>query len=244
MTAMILTIPKIATYNFAYAASHPQCDAPVILRFLGEGASIVSGMSVLQADRYFHGGAGHIEDECRGILGPGEEKDGHDHDHHAEDHPEASPFNVLFRMSDALRVTEHIHLEGNNIKEIVPWLYYAAELDPHNIQAYLLIGYWVGDRMGKVDEAITFLRKGLRDNPDSWEINAELGRLYFQRIKDYKTAAMYLTRAEKLLRKAPHDKFQERYVLSLLAYSYKALGQDDEALPLYKRLNELFPNEV
>ncbi|MDP8299579.1 MAG: hypothetical protein P9L88_06735 [Candidatus Tantalella remota] len=247
LLAMSLIVPKIDGYYSTCAVANAEYDAPVLVRFLGEGASIVSAMSVLQADRYFHGGAGHIEDECRGILGPvGAETKEEDpgHMHYVKDAAETSRFNILFRMSDALRVTEHIHLQGDDIKEIVPWLYYAVELDPHNIQAYTLIGYYVCDRLGKVDQGIAFLRKGLKKNPDSWEINADLGQIYFKHVKDYEKAAVFLSRADELLKTTRHDKFQERYVLTLLAHSYVELGREADAQILYRRIKELFPDAV
>ena len=40
-----------------------------------------------------------------------------------------------------------------------------------------MAAYWLRD-MGKVREAEAFLREGLRNNPDSYEILFELGRLY------------------------------------------------------------------
>ncbi|MGB2599666.1 MAG: hypothetical protein WBB86_05035 [Candidatus Omnitrophota bacterium] len=235
---------KVDVYNQAYAIDQPMSDVPVFMRFLGEGRSIVSSLSLLQADRYFHGGAGHFSDEHKEGFAIAERE--HTACEHPDEHilPEASPFNVLFRISREIGVTEHVHLQGDQVKEIVPWLYYAAEIDPHNVLAYTLTGFYLCDRLGKIDQGIAFLREGLRKNPDSWEINAELGRVYFQHLKNYKIAAQYLSKAWVLLQEVPHDKYQERYVLSFLAVSYEALGRGSDALPLYRRLNELFPNDV
>ncbi|MCK4852570.1 MAG: tetratricopeptide repeat protein, partial [Candidatus Omnitrophica bacterium] len=88
---------------------------------------------------------------------------------------------------------------------------------------------------------VSFLREGLTNNPDSWKLNAELGRIYFKHLKKYESAIRFLTRARDLLQEAPHDRFEERYVLSFLAYSYEALGRADEALPLHRRIAQLFP---
>ena len=244
LIAASLIAVRIDVYNQAYAAGQSVSDAPIFMRFLGEGKSIVSGLSILQADRYFHGGVGHFSDEHEEGFAIAERD--HKACEHPEDHvlPEASPFNILFRISRQMDVTEHVHLHGDQMKEIIPWLYYAAEIDSRNVQAYVLTGYYLCDRLGKVDQAITFLREGLRKNPDSWEINAELGRIYFQHVKNYEAAVQYLSKAQILIQESPHDKFQERSVLSLLAMSYENLEQGSEVLPLYKRLNELFPNGI
>ncbi|RKY42753.1 MAG: hypothetical protein DRP85_01720 [Candidatus Makaraimicrobium thalassicum] len=244
LTSTILIVPEIDIFNHAYTAGRPAYDASFFLRLLGEGKSIVSNLSILQADLYFHGGAGHFHDEHRDGLAIGEREE-HlapvEH-RHEKGRSAISPFNVLFRISEETEVTEHVHLHGDQLKEIIPWLYYAAEIDSHNVLAYTLTGFYLSDRLGNPDEGIAFLREGLRNNPDSWEVNAEIGRIYSQHLGNYTAAVRFLSRAWGLLQKVPHDRFQERYVLSFLARSYEALGQGSAALPFYRRINELFPD--
>jgi len=235
---------KVDIYNQAYAVDHSTSDVSFFMRFLGEGKSIVSRLSILQADRYFHGGVGYFDDESEGGLAIAERYN--EDDEHTEDQvtSQVNPFNILFKISREVDVTEHIHLQSSQIKEIIPWLYYAAEIDSHNVTAYVLTGFYLCDRLEKVDEGIAFLRKGLKKNPESWEINADLGRIYFQHIEDYEVAIQYLSKAWELLQIGPHDKFQERYVLSYLTRSYEALGMETDAVPFYERLNTLFPNSI
>jgi tetratricopeptide (TPR) repeat protein len=236
---------KIDTYNHAFSANLPTHDIPIFLRFLGEGRSILSNISILQADLYFHGGAGHFHEEHKDGLAIGERGEDHGEEEHEDEYeeayPEVSKYNILFRIAEKTKVTEHKHLKGDQLKEIMPWLYYSTEIDPHNVLAYTLAGYYLAERFNKVDEAIKVLRRGLKNNPDSWQINAEIGRIYYQDLKEYDSALMYLLRAKKLIDKTPHDKFEERYVLSFLALTYKELGQKEEFNSLHKRINELFP---
>lgn len=217
-------------------------STPVYMRFLGEGRSIVSGMSLYQADRYFHGGAGHCEPE-HGALAISKRE--YDHEDHHEVHAVKEPlrWGPLMRLADEVALTEHKHLKGKEVKEIVPWLYYAAEIDPHNITAYTLSAYYLCDRLGKAKDAIVFLREGLANNPDSWELNAEMGRIYFEHVENYEAAVHYLIRARELIGSSPHDKFQERYVLSFLAESYDALGEGERARELKEQIGSLFPEE-
>lgn len=239
----VLISSSVDAEYHSYLASHKVYDVPVVWQILGEGRSIVSNLSILQADLYFHGGAGHFyEEHQHGLALAGAGKGEEDEEHHAEKAvAPVSPFNVLFRISRAIGLTEHKHLHGADVKEIIPWLYYAAKLDPNNIQAYTLTAFWLGDRLGKVEEAVAFLKEGLSNNPDSWEINAELGRIYCQHIKDHAAAKRYLLRAKELISSAPHDRFQERYVLSWLAETDEALGDRIDALPIYERIKVLFP---
>jgi len=241
----VIIAPAVDADLHAYLVARRVFDMPVLWQLLGEARSIASNMSILQADLYMHGGAGHFFEEHGGGMAVVGAAAGEEHEHeHGGKKPEASPFNVLFRISDAVRVTEHKHLEGSRVKEIIPWLYYAARLDPNNVTAYSLTAFWLGDRLGEVNEALAFLREGLVYNQSSWELNAETGCIYFQHVKDYRLAERYLSRARELQAGAPHDKFQERYVLTLLAATYEGLGRDRDALAIYEGLKTLFPKDT
>lgn len=83
--------------------------------------------------------------------------DGHDHAEHEDNHGAPT---------------------GGSVREILPWLRVAAELDPNRIQTYVVGAFWLRTRVNKPKEAETFLREGLRENPDSPAILFELGRIY------------------------------------------------------------------
>ena len=237
-------VPRIGAFEYETSIAQPAADGSILFRFLGETRSIISSLSILQADLYFHGGVGHFFEEHEHGFGVAETPKGAEvyKEPEIEPRPYISPYNVQPYLSEEISVTEHVHLEGDQLKEIVPWLYYAAKTDPHNVLAYTLTGYYLTFKLDKTDEAIEFLREGIKNNPDSWQVYAEMGVIYFQKLEDYAKAVRYLETAKKLLDKSPHDKFQERYVLTFLAESYEDLGQKDKALPLYKRLHELFPD--
>jgi tetratricopeptide (TPR) repeat protein len=238
---LVIFAPVIDVYNHTFLVGRGLDDAPFYLKLLGEGQSIISAISVLQADRYFHRGIGHKDDDHGHIDDNDEHVDVAGA--HGDGIPQAEGKNIFFLIPEQIGVTEHMHLDQYQVKEIIPWLYYAVKMDPHNVGAYVLTSYWVIDRLGKTQEGIRFLREGLKNNPDSWEINAELGRVYFQDTKDYAAAVRVLTRARRLLADSKHDKFQEREVLSFLAYSYKALGKKEDARAVFLSLSQLFPDD-
>ncbi len=245
LAAMILLAPAIDTYDQGFMLLYKRSDVPVLWQVMGEARSIISNLSLLQADLYFHGGIGNARDEHEGAFAFVERGADHDHEKclHGEITHDTSPYNLLLRLSDEISITEHFHLKGDQLKEIVPWLYMASETDPNNVLAYTLTGYYLAYRLDKVEQALAFLKKGLMNNPDSWQINGEIGRIYFQKVKNYYASSRYLSRAKVLLEKAPHDKFQERAILAYLALSYERLGEDQKALPLYHRLDDLFPDQ-
>jgi len=73
---------------------------------------------------------------------------------------------------------------SDNLREILPWLKLSANLDPDNPQTYTVTAFWLRDRMHKTAEADAFLHEGLRNNPDSYDILFELGRLYDESYHD------------------------------------------------------------
>ena len=93
------------------------------------------------------------------------------------------PRDWIERFGRHFMITEHTHLEGNKESEILPWLKLSAELDPQKIETYTVAAYWLRD-LGKIKEAERFLRQGLLNNPESYEILLELGRLYYENHHD------------------------------------------------------------
>jgi tetratricopeptide (TPR) repeat protein len=73
---------------------------------------------------------------------------------------------------------------SDEVREILPWLKLATELDPQNVQNYTVTAYWLRRRMHKNAEAKQVLLEGLRNNPGSCDILFELGRLYAESNHD------------------------------------------------------------
>jgi len=221
-------------------------DNSVSEKVFGEGKSILSFLAIMQADLYFHGGAGHFFEEHAGGLSL-TEKNGHMHAEDEKDvHEQENHLSMnrgLISLGEELAVTKHVHLEGEEAKEILPWFYFATKIDPRNISAYTLGSYWLADRMKKRKEGLALLKEGLLNNPDSWEINAELGRLYLVYEKKYLSAFRLLARAKQLLSGIQHDRFQERYVYSLYAEACVEMGKFDEAEAAYVYLKDKFPED-
>src|SRR5260221_640921 len=74
--------------------------------------------------------------------------------------------------------------DNSEVREILPWLQLSAQLDPNTIRSYTVGAYWLRERMGKTAEAERFLREGLRENPGSYEILYELGRVFDENHHD------------------------------------------------------------
>jgi hypothetical protein len=199
-----------------------------------------------------------------------DEADGHsDHDHEAatttgEPHKEAAhedhdaaheqamnflgpPSDIFERFGRRFMITEHAHLEGGDAREILPWLKVAADLDPHRIETYTVASYWLRNRLKKPAEAEKFLREGLKENPDSYEILAELGAVYYQNLKETARArnvwelALKKWDVQESGKKEP-DTLGRVQILDHLALLEETEGNYSAALDYLKKAQPLSPS--
>lgn len=103
----------------------------------------------------------------------------HAEDEHMKSMALGAPRDWIERFGRNFMVTDHLHMESGQEREILPWLKISAELDPQRVDTYTVAAYWLRT-LAKTNEAQQFLREGLRNNPDSYQIMFELGRLYQQ----------------------------------------------------------------
>jgi tetratricopeptide (TPR) repeat protein len=79
---------------------------------------------------------------------------------------------------------------------LAPLLDVATTLDPNLIPAYHFGAFFLSEKQGgagRPDLAVDLVKKGIAANPNDTQISADLGFLYYMRLKDYqKAAAAYL----------------------------------------------------
>ncbi len=163
-------------------------------------------------------------------------------------HAEATsgPDDWIARLAARFEPDRHVHLEGGREKEMLPWVRLAVEMDPHNVDAYTVGGYWLR-QLGKAKEAEAFLREGQRQNPDSHQIDFELGRVYEFDLPNPRLAArLYELAADKWVRanegvKEPNlVEFAE--ILGRLGKVQEKRGELDAALRAYTLLQKVSKN--
>jgi hypothetical protein len=71
----------------------------------------------------------------------------------------------------------HLHIAGSNVKEMMPWLWVAIEMDPHNVDLYLVAAFWLAGDGNRPDLADEILRLGQCEIPFSYQIQLERGRI-------------------------------------------------------------------
>lgn len=86
------------------------------------------------------------------------------------------------------------------------------------------------------DLAIENYKKAIEFNPNFFEANFELGKIYYS-MNDYKNASKYLTNASNL-------QVENVEALSLTAECYKMTGHADDAIIIFEKILEQEPNSA
>jgi hypothetical protein len=79
---------------------------------------------------------------------------------------------------------------------LAPLLDAATTLDPYLVPAYHFGAFFLSEKQGgagRPDLAVTLVKKGVAANPNNTQLSADLGFLYYMKLKDYdKASAAYL----------------------------------------------------
>lgn len=172
----------------------------MIAALMGDSRRLFANHFFIQSDVYLHGGyypsifdnREEFPHAAAKQAGARENRDRHDGDEAGRHEDEAcghdflgKPRNWIDAFGRNFFPSKHIHLGAEagktaDAREILPWMKLSAELNPQAVDSYTVAAYWLR-QMNKYDEALQFLREGLRNNPDSCEIMFELGRSYEDR---------------------------------------------------------------
>ncbi len=173
-------------------------SADVLNTLLGDSRRMFANHFYVKADEYYHSGFyPTIFDNHQHFETPHMAADtgAVQSNNHGEDTGfMGQPRDWIDAFSRHFIPNHHTHLDEGGpaddlsdteaVGEILPWLKLSTELDPNNVQTYVVTAYWLRVRMNKTAEAEQVLREGLRQNPRSYEILFELGRLYSESKHD------------------------------------------------------------
>ena len=124
----------------------------------------------------------------------------------------------------------------------------AVKLDPKRVQTYTVASYWLRTRLDKPKEAEQFLREGLRENPDSFEILFELGRIQKEHYGDSEKTrnlwelALSKWERQKTAGRNP-DEATRQQILGFLAVLEEEEGNFGKAIKYFELLKEHSPSK-
>jgi tetratricopeptide (TPR) repeat protein len=167
---------------------------------LGDSRRLFANHFFVKADEYFHSGyypsifdnqesfqTPHMAEDAGALKGKNTGE---------ETAFMGQPLDFIESFSRNFIPNRHTHLDeggasgedlgeasNGQVREILPWLEFSAEMDPTRVETYTVGAFWLRRKMGKSTDAEQFLRKGLQANPGNPAILFELGRIYDE---DYK----------------------------------------------------------
>jgi hypothetical protein len=192
LVLLVVAVFSLATLIDPRAATWKSGDASasVLKLVLGDSRRMFANHFFVQADVSFHSGYyPTIFDQAQAPKGSrhmtAQEGSKEDEEHERQMQFLGPPTDWIERLGRHFMITQHSHLAGSDEREILPWLRISAELDPQRIDTYTVASYFLrGGGLNKPEEAEKFLREGLRNNPNSYELLLELGRLYQENYHD------------------------------------------------------------
>jgi tetratricopeptide (TPR) repeat protein len=230
----------------------------LVASIMGDSRELFANQLFTKGDVYMHSGYYPTIFDSKKLHAPkeGEKPD----DHAAHKHDEngrcltdegetdilGKPLDWIDRFSRNFYITEHSHLRKGQEREMLPWLKFAAEMDPHQVDIYTVASFWLRTSLKKPKEAEEFLREGLRNNPSNPELLLELAKVYHDDYHDIDHARNLLEMAENQWDKQEAPKqnpdmlLLEQMVARLADLEFKA-GCYERALVHYTRLRDLSP---
>ena len=189
---------------------------------IGGGRSAVSASMYETADVYFHKGAGVATK--RAIT------------------------NDWFQRSlGEISPQAHRHAEGGDSAEILPWLRMATRADPHNVEAFLVMSFWLASGVKRPDLAAQVLAEAQLQNPRDYRIPLEQGRLLIHGGK----LAEGRRKLEVALIRWPSGLPEDRQALLdkaeicvLLGFLCENAGERAAAIGNYKNALVIFPERA
>jgi len=154
----------------------------------GDGRRLFANQFFTMADVYFHSGyypsVFDLREEGTKEIIAATHGQAEDEEQEKKEDFLGKPKDWIDRFGRHFHITEHTHLEHSNEREILPWLRLAADMDPQKIETYTVGSFFMRTHLNQPREAEAFLREGLRNNPNSYEILYDLGRLYDENDHD------------------------------------------------------------
>lgn len=112
-----------------------------------------------------------------------------------------------------------------------------TDLDPMFVGAYRFGAFVLAQDVGQPVAGAELLRKGIRSNPESWELPFDLGFMYFVELDQHAKAAHYFKFASRL-DDAPD--IASRFT----AFAYRKAGKSDMAKELWTEIHRSSSNSV
>jgi tetratricopeptide (TPR) repeat protein len=145
-----------------------------------------------------------------------------------------------------LKADQYWHMGASGWWRMVPVLQTICELDPHFIDAWSTFGWHCAwniyadappeDKPKWVQTGIDIYKRGIRFNPDKYDLYKDLAWLYHDKLKDY-------DRAIPAWQETLKQPDAPMYVRHMLAHCYEITWQVDKAIATWKECLRIDPKD-
>jgi len=196
-------------------------DMSMAERLLGASRVAFGNSFFEEADNYFHKGVTHV-------------------------HQSAFSNDFFQTLEAAIEPSGHMHPEGVEVSEIMPWLRFTTKMDPNNVDAYLTTAYWLEGSIRRPDVAEAILREAQLNNPRDYRVVNARAKMLFGTGDDAK-AEMLLDTAIKLWPSSMNPEDQQArldlaQMLSYRAFLFELKSDRERALDMFKRAYVVMPS--
>jgi len=188
---------------------------------IGESRTALSGYFYEMADQTFHKGVEHL-------------------------HKRAFQHRFYQRLAQDISPEKHVHLGGQDVREIMPWLWLAIRSNPQDLELYQVTAFWLSTEMGQPEVALQVLREGQLANPGTYILLLEQARInlregHFREARRLLNAALAFW-PDHLNPNSTDAKFDRRSLLLYSALLHEHEGAPAKALAEYAGILALFPS--
>lgn len=153
--AVYVSASSLLVLSSVQQAANDDAQHGVVAAIVGKSRLGLSSHFYRVADTYFHKGV----EETRKI---------------------ALENSFFLRISRELSPRKIAHVSGSEMQDMIPWLWLAVRLEPHNIEAYLVAAFIAGAELGRHDLAHQIIAEGRLNNPRNHGLWIEDGRIYLK----------------------------------------------------------------
>lgn len=132
-----------------------------------------------------------------------------------------------------LQLADEYWHDGQHYKTMA-LMFVLIEYDPHDVENISGLA-WLLDGYGETARAIQVYQRGIRLNPNRYDIYYDLGYAYFNK-RQYEQALPYLEKAVTFANVPP-------FVWKTLAHCYERLGQLEKSLQAWQQVKQLDPSD-
>ncbi|MBU4201271.1 MAG: tetratricopeptide repeat protein [Verrucomicrobia bacterium] len=220
----MLLVLEIAAFSLACRLADPADSGTaagnsIVEAVFGDSRIAMSDSFYQEADTFFHKGVGHYQSKAF--------------------------VDVFGKLGQDISPTGHAHLTGENITEIMPWLYFSTRMNSRNVTAYTVTAFWLAGEAGRPDLAEQVLADARRANPRDYRVYLESGRLAIKQ-GDLVRAAHFLETGLTLWpgKQDPEDRQSQLDRAEIRTYRgllYESNGDLVQAQEMYRPVLQAFP---